>query len=132
MVSGTIDAIATDHAPHNANDKMLEYDRAPFGVIGLETAVSLILDRFVRTGILPLERMVQLLSCAPARILKLERGTLAPGAWADVTVMDPELSVEVRAQEFASRSRNTPFEGWKLKGGPAFTIVKGRVVSGRP
>ena len=131
MVSGVIDAIASDHAPHNANDKMLEYDRAPFGVIGLETAVSLILDRFVRTGIVSLDRMVQLFSTAPARILKLERGTLAPGSWADVTVMDPELGVEVRAQEFASRSRNTPFEGWKLKGGPVYTIVKGRVVWGK-
>jgi dihydroorotase len=131
LVSGVIDAIATDHAPHNANDKMLEYDRAPFGVIGLETAISLILDRFVRTGILSIDRMVQLCSTAPARILKLERGTLEPGSCADVTVMDPELDVEVRAEEFASRSRNTPFEGWKLKGGPVYTIVKGRVVWGK-
>jgi dihydroorotase len=131
MASGLIDAIATDHAPHNANDKMLEFDRAPFGVIGLETAVSLILDRFVRTGIITIDRMVQLCSTAPARILKLERGTLDPGNWADVTVLDPEVQVEVRAEEFLSRSRNTPFEGWKLKGGPAYTIVKGRVVWGR-
>ena len=129
--SGAIDAIATDHAPHNFNDKMLEFDRAPFGVVGLETAVSLILDRFVRTGTISIDRMVELFSTNPARILKLERGTLAPGAWADVTVLDPEQPVEVRAAEFLSRSRNTPFEGWKLVGAPALTIVKGRIVWSR-
>jgi dihydroorotase len=128
IVSGDIDVIATDHAPHNINDKMLEFDRAPFGVVGLETAVSLIYDRFVRTGILSLERLVELFSANPARILKLERGTLAKGSWADITVLDPELSVEVRSTEFCSRSRNTPFEGWKLHGGPVMTIVKGKVV----
>lgn len=127
LVSGSIDAIATDHAPHNANDKMLEFDRAPFGVIGLETAVSLILDRLVRTGILGIDRVVQLCSSNPARILKLERGTLARGAWGDVTLLDPELRVQISSQEFLSRSRNTPFEGWQLRGGPAGTIVKGRV-----
>jgi dihydroorotase len=128
IASGDIDAIATDHAPHNINDKMLEFDRAPFGIVGLETAVSLIYDRFVRTGILALERFVRLFSTNPARILKLERGTLAKGCCADVTVLDPELSYEVRSSEFCSRSRNTPFEGWKLLGGPVMTIVKGRVV----
>jgi dihydroorotase len=131
IVSGVIDAIATDHAPHNANDKMLEFDRAPFGVIGLETAVSLILDRFVRTGILTWERVVQLFSCSPARILRLDRGTLAPGSWADITVLDPERPVEVRSAEFVSRSRNTPFEGWNLKGGPAYTLVRGKLVWSR-
>jgi dihydroorotase len=128
IVSGLIDVIATDHAPHNANDKMLEFDRAPFGVVGVETAVSLIMDRFVRTGILSLDRMVQLFSSAPARILNLERGTLGAGAWADVTVINPELQVEVHSSDFLSRSRNTPFEGWKLRGAPAYTIVKGRIV----
>jgi dihydroorotase len=128
MASGVIDAIATDHAPHNANDKMLEFDRAPFGVVGLETVVGLILDRFVRTGVLSLDRMVQLLSTNPSRILKLERGTLAKGFQADVTIMDPELQWTVNSGEFHSRSRNTPFEGWKLKGGPALTIVRGKVV----
>ncbi len=128
ITSGEIDAIATDHAPHNINDKMLEFDRASFGIVGLETAVSLIYDRFVRTGILSLERMVQLFSAGPARILNLERGTLAKGSWADITVLDPELNYEVRSAEFCSRSRNTPFEDWKLRGAPALTIVKGRVV----
>ncbi len=128
IASGGIDVIATDHAPHNINDKMLEFDRAAFGIVGLETAVSLIYDRFVRTGIVSLERFVQLFSTNPARILKLERGTLARGAWADITVLDPELSYEVRSADFYSHSRNTPFEGWKLQGSPAMTIVKGKVV----
>jgi len=128
LASGAIDAIATDHAPHNANDKMLEFDRAPFGVVGLETAVGLILDRFVRTGILSLERMVQLFSTNPARILRLERGTLAKNSWADVTVMNPELQWVVHSDDFQSRSRNTPFEGWQLRGGSVMTIVRGRVV----
>jgi dihydroorotase len=131
LVSGGVDAIATDHAPHNINDKMLEFDRAPFGVVGLETAAGLVLDRFVRPGILGIERMVELMATNPARILKLDRGTLAPGAWADVTVLDPELEWTVRGEEFASRSRNTPFEGWSLRGGPAMTIVKGKVVWSR-
>jgi len=128
LVDGSVDAIATDHAPHNINDKMLEFDRAPFGVVGLETAVGLIYDRFVHTGIITLERMAQLFSTNPARILRLDRGTLAKGSWADITVLDPDLNHEVRSQDFCSRSRNTPFEGWKLRGGPAMTIVKGKVV----
>jgi dihydroorotase len=127
IACGDIDAIATDHAPHNINDKMLEFDRAAFGVVGLETAVSLICDRFVRTGIITLDRLAQLFSANPARILRLERGTLAKGAWADVTVLDLDLDQEVNSAEFLSRSRNTPFQGWKLRGGPAMTIVKGKV-----
>jgi dihydroorotase len=128
IVSGDIDVIATDHAPHNINDKMLEFDRAPFGIVGLETAVGIICDRFVRTGIIGLERLAQLFSVNPARILKLERGTLSKGSWADITIVDMELNWEVRSEEFCSRSRNTPFEGWKLHGGPVMTIVKGKVV----
>src|SRR6266571_1188444 len=128
LASGAIDAIATDHAPHNINDKMLEFDRAPFGIVGLETAASLVLDRLVRTGKLSLERMIEAFSSRPARILKLDRGSLAPGCWADITLMDPELDVEVRGSEFFSRSRNTPFAAWKLKGGPVMTVVKGRIV----
>lgn len=128
MVSGDVDVIATDHAPHTIGDKMLEFDRAPFGIVGLETAVSLICDRFVRTGILTLERLVQLFASNPARILNLDRGTLAQGSWADITVLDLERKLEVRSADFASRSRNTPFEGWKLCGGPAMTMVKGKVI----
>jgi dihydroorotase len=128
IASGTVDAIASDHAPHNIDYKMLEFDRAAFGIVGLETAVSLICDRFVRTGIITLERLAQLFSVNPARILKLNRGTLVKGAWADITVLDMELNQEVHSTEFLSRSRNTPFDGWQLRGGPAMTIVKGKVV----
>ncbi len=128
IASGDVDAIATDHAPHNINDKMLEFDRAPFGIVGLETAVGLIYDRFVRTEIISLERFVQLFSTNPSRILKLQRGTLTKEAWADITVVDPELKYQVDSSQFCSRSRNTPFEGWKLCGGPVMTIVKGKVV----
>jgi dihydroorotase len=128
LASGDIDAIATDHAPHNINDKMLEFDHAPFGIVGLETAVSLIYDRFVKTGIITLERMAQLFSTNPARILRLERGTLVKGAWADITILDPTLEHQVDSNQFCSKSRNTPFQGWKLTGGPAMTIVKGKVV----
>jgi len=131
LASGNIDAVASDHAPHNANDKMLEFDRAPFGIVGLETSVSLMLDRFVRTGIISISRLVQLCSVNPARILKLERGTLAKAAWADVTLLDPELDFQVSSEDFLSRSRNTPYEGWRLRGGPAGTIVKGKVAWSR-
>jgi dihydroorotase len=127
MASGSIDAIATDHAPHNINDKMLEFDRAPFGVVGLETAVGLILDRFVRTGVLGIERMVEMFSTNPARILGLERGTIAKGAIADITVLDLERQWVVNSADFASRSRNTPFQGYILRGAPVMTIVKGRL-----
>jgi len=128
LVSGAIDVIATDHAPHTISDKMLEFDRAPFGIVGLETAVSLILDRFVRPGILSIARLVEVFSINPARILKLKHGTLARGAPAEITILDPELHCEVRSSEFLSRSRNTPYEGWNLRGGPAVTIVRGEVV----
>ena len=131
LASGAIDVIATDHAPHNVNDKMLEFDRAPFGVVGFETAISLMMDRFVRAGKLSLRRLVLAFSTNPARILRLERGTLAPGSCADVTVIDPEFHYQVKGADFASRSRNTPFEGWTLTGGPVMTIVKGRIVSTR-
>jgi dihydroorotase len=128
IASGDINVIATDHAPHCIGDKMLEFDRAPFGIVGLETAVALICDRFVRTGIITLERLAQLFSANPARILNLERGTLAQGSWADITVLDMNRKHEVRSAEFMSRSINTPFDGWKLCGGPAMTIVKGKIV----
>jgi len=107
---------------------MLEFDHAPFGIVGIETAVSLICDRFVRPGILSLERLALLFSVNPSRILNLEQGTLAKGSWADITVLDMERKLQVRPEEFASRSRNTPFAGWNLCGGPAFTIVKGKIV----
>ena len=125
---GSVDAIATDHAPHHADEKALEFDRAPFGIVGLETAVSLCLDRLVHTGILGLPRLVELLSANPARLLGVPGGTLVEGGAADVTLIAPDVSTTVRAAAFKSKSRNTPFEGWTLKGAVAATIVAGRVV----
>jgi dihydroorotase len=123
---GTIDAIATDHAPHHANEKMLEFDHAPNGIIGLETAVSLTLDRLVNRGVITLTRMVELLSCNPARIFNLDRGTLKVGRVADVSIFDPQLQIQVDSSKFLSKSRNTPFDGWLLKGAPVAAIVAGR------
>jgi dihydroorotase len=125
---GTIDAIATDHAPHTVDDKKVEYDQAAFGVVGLETAVALCLDRLVSGGLLDLARLVSLLSTGPARVLGLPGGSLAPGSPADITVLDLARRVVVDPAKFASKGRNTPFAGWKLTGGPALTIVGGQVV----
>jgi dihydroorotase len=125
---GTIDCVATDHAPHTVDDKKVEYEAAAFGMVGLETAVPLCLDRLVGTGLLDLPRLVSRLSTAPARTLGLAGGTLAPGAPGDVTVLDLDRRVKVDPSRFASKGRNTPFGGWSLKGGPAITIVAGRVV----
>ena len=127
--SGVIDAIATDHAPHTAAEKARGLAAAPFGVVGLETAVSLVLDRLVRPGTLSLPRFVELLSSGPARLLGLSRkGRLAAGADADLTVLDLDLPVTVDKSRFESKGRNTPFEGWSLQGGPVMTIVGGRIV----
>jgi dihydroorotase len=128
LKDGTIDAIATDHAPHHVDEKQVEFSRAPFGVVGLETAVSLSLDRLVHAGVIDLARMVELLSSGPARVLGVEGGKLAEGAPADVTVIDLEQRVTVDPEQFESKSRNTPFAGWELRGGPVLTVVGGRVV----
>lgn len=130
---GTIDAIATDHAPHHADEKALEYDRAPFGITGLETAVGLALDRLVHPGVLNLERLIRLCAVNPARIFNLEgRGTLAAGAWGDVTILDPEMTWTFDATQSKSKSRNTPFDGWEMRGAAVATIVAGRVVFRHP
>jgi dihydroorotase len=128
LADGSIDAIATDHAPHHYDEKEVEFDRAPFGIVGLETAVSLVFDRLVHCGHIGLPRMVELLSANPARILKIPGGTLAVGAPADVTLLAPDLPVIVSASRFRSKSRNTPFDGWTLRGGVGATIVGGRIV----
>jgi dihydroorotase len=125
---GSVDVIATDHAPHHADEKHVEFDRAPFGITGLETAVSLCFDRLVHTGVVPLSRLIELLSVNPARILKVDGGSLSEGAPADVSILAPDLRVTVSAAAMRSRSRNTPFDGWTLRGGVAATIVGGRVV----
>jgi dihydroorotase len=127
LLDGTIDCIATDHAPHTVDDKKVEFDQAANGVVGLETAVALCLDRLVGEGLVPLPLLVALLSANPARVLSLPGGTLAPGSPADVTVLDLAKKRQVDPARFESRSRNTPFAGWILKGWPAMTIVGGRV-----
>jgi dihydroorotase len=125
---GTIDCIATDHAPHTVDDKKVEYDQAAFGVVGLETAVALCLDRLVGPGLLDLAQLVSLFSTRPAGVLGLPGGSLAPGSPADITVLDLSRRVVVDPARFESKGRNTPFAGWKLRGGPAATIVGGQVV----
>jgi dihydroorotase len=127
LLDGTIDCIATDHAPHTVDDKKVEYDQAANGIVGLETAVALCLDRLVGAGHLGLPQLVALLSTNPARVLGLPGGSLAPGSPADLTVLDLGKKRQVDPKHFESRSRNTPFAGWSLKGWPAMTIVAGRV-----
>ncbi|MGB7218373.1 MAG: dihydroorotase [Vicinamibacterales bacterium] len=128
LADGSIDVIATDHAPHHYDEKRVEFDHAPFGITGLETAVSLCLDRLVHPGVVSLSRLVDLLSVNPARILKVAGGSLAEGAPADITILAPDLPVTVSAERMRSKSKNTPFDGWQLRGGVAATIVGGRVV----
>ncbi len=127
LLDGTIDCIASDHAPHTVDDKLCEYDLAAFGIVGLETTVALCLDRLVAPGHLTLLQLVALLSTHPARVLGLPGGTLAPGSPADVTVLDTQLRRKVDPPRFQSLGRNTPFGGWTLVGAPVLTIVDGRV-----
>ncbi|HEV3215994.1 MAG TPA: dihydroorotase [Vicinamibacterales bacterium] len=128
LVDGSIDAIATDHAPHHYDEKKVEFDQAPFGIVGLETCVSIALDRLVHPGLLGLPRLVELLSVNPARILSIPGGALTEGAVADLTVLAPDLQTVVDASKFRSKSRNTPFDGWHLRGSVAATIVGGHTV----
>jgi len=126
---GTIDAIATDHAPHHADEKALEYDTAPFGITGLETAVGLAFNELVHKGVVDLSRLVELCSTNPARIFKLEnRGTLKVGSFADVTILDPELVWTYKNSESKSKSRNTPFDNRNFTGAAVATIVGGKIV----
>src|SRR5205814_8881304 len=128
LADGSIDVIATDHAPHAADEKQVEFDRAPFGITGLETAVSLCFDRLVHRGLVPVARLVELLSINPARIMRVPGGSLAEGMPADMSILAPDLHVTVSAARMRSRSKNTPFDGWSLRGGVAATIVGGRTV----
>ncbi|MCC6968531.1 MAG: dihydroorotase [Nitrospira sp.] len=124
---GTIDVIATDHAPHATQEKQQEFTEAPFGIVGLETALSLTLA-LVEEGVLTLESAIDKLATAPAKAFSLNAGTLAVGAPADVAIVDPNLEWEVDPSRFRSKSRNTPFAGWKVKGRVTTTIVSGRIV----
>jgi dihydroorotase len=132
IADGTVDVIATDHAPHHYDEKRVEFDRAPFGIVGLETAVSVTFDRLVHPGRISMSRMIELLSTNPATILGVPGGSLQDGSPADVTILAPDLSVVVDPAAFHSKARNTPMAGWELRGGVAATLVGGRVVFANP
>jgi len=126
---GTVDVIATDHAPHTMEEKNVGLDEAPFGMIGLETAVSLILDRLVNKKVISLAQFIEMTSTKPARLLGLAgKGKIRVGADADLTLLNLHKEIVIDVHAFQSKSRNSPFDGWKLKGVPAMTIVAGRVV----
>ncbi len=125
---GTLDVIATDHAPHHYDEKEQAFDEAPFGIVGLETALGLTLTELVHKGVIDVSTMVERMSCAPARAMSIPGGTLRAGAPADVTLIDPDRKWTVDPTKFLSMSRNTPFTGWHLRGGPVRTIVGGRTL----
>lgn len=128
IVSGTVDAIATDHAPHPGSEKMQEFEQCPFGILGLETALGLALEKLVHSGRITLARLVELFTTGPARILNLDRGTLRPGSPGDVTIFDTDRRWTYDVNRSLSKSRNTPFHGHQFTGGPVAAIVDGAVV----
>jgi dihydroorotase len=129
IADGTIDILATDHAPHAVYEKEVEFAAAPFGIVGLETAVGIFCEILLhRQRVVDLPRLVAMLTLNPARLLGLDRGTLAPGAPGDVTLFDPDRAWVVDKEQFASKGRNTPFHGWPLRGRAVRTIVGGRTV----
>jgi dihydroorotase len=132
LVSGTIDCLATDHAPHPGDDKMQEFERCPFGITGLETALGISLEVLVHTGRLSLNRLIALYTCEPARVIgwkgEFERGSLKPGAAGNVTVFHPDFPWTYDVTKSASKSSNTPFNGRTFHGGPIVTIVHGEIV----
>jgi dihydroorotase len=128
LADGTLDVIATDHAPHHYDEKEQAFDDAPFGLIGLETALGLAVTELVDGGVLDLPTLIERMSCAPARAFRLPGGTLRKGATADVTVFDPAEEWVVDPTRFLSKSRNSPFAGRRLRGRARWTVVGGRVV----
>ena len=127
LADGTIDCIATDHAPHALSEKEGDFDGAAAGIVGLETAASVLLDRLVRPGLLDLKTLIARLTAGPARVLNLPGGSLAPGIEADVTILDLERELTIDPSGFHSKSRNTPFGGWRVTGMPWMTLIGGRV-----
>jgi dihydroorotase len=128
LADGSIDCVATDHAPHTANEKNQEFDHAPFGITGLETALGLCISILHVRHKVPLQRIVELLSTNPARVVGLAaRGTLARGSHADVAVFDPARKWTYRAADSRSKSKNSPFDGWLLQGKVVATVVGGVV-----
>ena len=127
LASGAIDAIATDHAPHPGSEKMQEFERCPFGIIGLETAIALALEELVRPGVITLARMIELFTTGPEAVMRLGRGTLTPGAPGDVTVFSEDLAWTYDVNQSFSRSRNSPFHNRAFRGGPVATVVNGKI-----
>jgi len=128
LKEGTVDVIATDHAPHSIEEKEVEFDAAPFGMIGLETALSLVITELIERKVLTWKDAIAKMSYNPAKILKLDAGELKVGGPADITIIDPELEWAVDLNQFRSKSKNSPFGGWKLKGRAWMTIVGGKIV----
>jgi dihydroorotase len=128
IARGAVTAIATDHAPHPGSEKMQEFERCPFGIIGLETALGLALEELVHPGKITLARMIELFTTGPNSVLRLDRGTLATGAAGDVTVFSADIEWTYDVNQSASRSRNSPFDGKTFRGGPVATIVNGEIV----
>ncbi len=129
IVDGSIDAIASDHAPHHQDEKDVQFSMAPFGIVGLETTVSLCLDRLVGGGMIPLSRLIELLSTGPARVFNLPGGSLRPGRVADITLLDLDRQVTVQPDRFKSLANNTPFAGWQLRGAAVGTLLAGEPVA---
>lgn len=132
LKDGTIDAIATDHAPHSRDEKDVEFDKAAFGIVGLETSLGLILTHIVGKGKLSLPEAIQKMTAGPAKALGIDAGRLAVGKPADITVIDPDIEWTVEGDKFLSKGRNTPFDGWKLKGRAVMTMVEGKIVYKMP
>jgi len=132
IVSGVVDAIATDHAPHPGSEKMQEFEKCPFGIIGLETALAVALETLVHSGRIPLKRMIELFTTGPARILGFNRGRLEVGLPGDVTMFDPDLRWTYDVNRSFSKSRNSPFDGRTFRGAPVATAVGGTVAWRRP
>lgn len=128
IIDGSVDVIATDHAPHHYDEKNVEFDRAPFGIVGLETAIPISLHTLVHPGLITLSRLVELMSVNPARILSVAGGSLSDGAPADITILDPDRTVTIDRAKLRSKSKNTPYHGWTFRGAVAATLVGGRVV----
>ncbi|MGI6163093.1 MAG: dihydroorotase [Bacillota bacterium] len=128
LSDGTIDAIASDHAPHHIDDKWVEYDYADFGISGLETSVGLVIDKLVLPGLIDWMKMAETMSLNPARILGVPGGSLSEGSAADITIIDPACEHSIDPRRFMSRGKNTPFAGWRLTGAAHATIVGGRIV----
>jgi dihydroorotase len=128
VADGTVDALATDHAPHTGSEKMQEFERCPFGILGLETAIGLSFEHLVHPGRIGISRLVELYTTGPARVLGLDRGTLRPGSAGDVTIFSSSVEWTYDVNQSCSRSRNTPFDGVSFRGGPVATVVGGKVV----